>query len=428
MTLTHRHSHPPDHSHPDIKVIKPLNQKVVLASVLTALTAGGAIAWHTLQSQQTRNIQQAEAALSQACSANLSTPDGLTSANQQVDDATRLLRSVPSLPGLGADSAQTTLQNSAACIQRVKSTVSLRQAQTLSDTAATVTATTVLSVEDWQQLQANLKQAIATLSTVPTTAEAYPQAQAQLQTTQEQLTQVEAKLQNESGAVNAYLRAVGLVEQADELIADPTPENLSDAERRVQDAIQLIEGIPGETTVSDSQAVTLTNYRNKLTTIQQQWLTNQLSPLVEKFTSFGASLNTNLSYEAYNEKWQDLREHFDTQTQGSAILGNNPVVQSLAIAVQKYEDAALVWRYCQAQNCYNSFQAGFVLDPPTITWLPETLDLQGRPLNATYTVDSTYSLIRQTRLVRLNNALEEIWRSADQSVQDAKSQLQAEGR
>jgi hypothetical protein len=190
----------------------------------------------------------------------------------------------------------------------------------------------------------------------------------------------------------------------------------------VQEAIRLMENTPKGTTLANSQAVTLTDYRNKLTAIQKEWLSQQLTPLVDTFLTFAASLDIEMGYDEYAKRWKGLKDSFETQTQNSEVLSNHPVTRALAIAVQQYDDAQTVWRYCHEQNCSTSFQAGFLLESPSILWLPETIDVQGKPLNQAYAIDSTFSLLKQEQLVPLSVALRRIWQDAEQQIEDAKAQ------
>jgi hypothetical protein len=410
MTITHDRP---------VKVFNPKAPRGII--LLVALLSGSAIGWGIVRDQQFRKIEQAQATLTQACAANLST-NPLDTA-QQLNSATQLLRSVPPVPGLGYTTAQAELAESAPCIQRVQSLANLAQAQSLSEPALKTNSTTILSTQEWQTLQTNLNSAIALLQSIPSSAAVYPQAQEQLEIYQAKSTEITARIQTEAGAANAYLRAVGLVQQADRLIATPTIETLSQAEGNVQEAILLMQSIPDGTTIANSRSVTLANYQSKLNEIQTQWFVQQLQPLVEEFQTFADSLEPELGYDSYLQKWSTLKQRFETLAQGSERLSSNPVTQSLAIAVQSYDDALTVWRYCDEGNCYSSFQAGFFLDSPSISWLPETLELQGRTLDQAYTLDSTYSLIRQGRFVQLNNTLREIWREAKVRVEGAKEQL-----
>jgi hypothetical protein len=402
-----------------VKVFNPKTPRGILIAI--ALLTGSAIGLNLVRDQQIQKIEQAQTLLTQACAANLANnPQGTA---QQVDSATQLLRSVPQVPGLGYRLAQAELADSAPCIQRVQSTANLQQAQTLSAPALKTNSTTVLSTQEWQTLQTNLNAAIVLLEAVPPSAAVHPQAQAQLKIHQAKATEITARIQTEAGAANAYLRAVGLIQKADQLAATPSQGNLLAAEGNVQEAIRLLESVPEGTTISDSRSVTLETYRNKLIEIQTQWLTQQLQPLVENFQSFATSLETDIGYDSYLAKWSALKQQFETQTQDSDLIREHPVTQTLAIAVQNYDDALAVWRYCHEDNCYTSFQAGFFLDSPSISWLPETLQLQGRTLDQAYPVDSTYSLIRQGRFVQLNSTLREIWRSAEAKVEQAKELL-----
>jgi hypothetical protein len=410
MTMTHDRP---------VKVFNPKAPRGII--LLVALLSGSAIGWGLIRDQQLRKIEQAQATLTQACAANLSTNP--LDAAQQLNSATQLLRSVPPVPGLGHATAQAKLAESAPCIQRVQSTANLAQSRSLSEPALKINSTTVLSTQEWQTLQTNLNSAIALLQSIPPSAAVYPQAQEQLEIYQAQSTEITARIQTEAGAANAYLRAVGLVQQADRLIATPTPETLSQAEGNVQEAILLMQSIPDGTTIANSRSVTLASYQSKLNEIQTQWLTQQLQPLVEEFQAFAASLETDLGYDGYSQKWSALKQKFETLAQGSERFNADPVTQSLAIATQHYDDALTVWRYCDEGSCYSSFQAGFLLDSPALSWLPATLELQGRPLDQDYTLDSTYSLIRQGRFVQLNNTLREIWREAEVRVEGAKEQL-----
>jgi hypothetical protein len=402
-----------------VKVFNPKAPRGII--LLVALLSGSAIGWGVVRDQQFRKIEQAQAALTQACAANLST-NPLDTA-QQLNSATQLLRSVPPVPGLGYATAQAELAKSTPCIQRVQSTANLAQAQSLSEPALKTNSTTILSTQEWQTLQTNLNSAIALLQSIPSSAAVYPQAQEQLEIYPAKSTEITARIQTEAGAANAYLRAVGLVQQADRLITTPTVENLSQAEGSVQEAILLMQSIPDGTTIANSRSVTLANYQSKLNEIQTQWFVQQLQPLVEEFQTFAASLEPELGYDRYLQEWSTLKQRFETLTQGSERLSANPVTQSLAIAVQHYDDALTAWRYCDEGSCYSSFQAGFLLDSPSLSWLPATLELQGRTLDQTYTLDSTYSLIRQGRFVQLNNTLREIWRQAEVRVEGAKEQL-----
>jgi predicted negative regulator of RcsB-dependent stress response len=416
------HPRPPRHAG-SFHSPKPIDQKTVVLLLSSVLLVSSAIGWRIARSHQAQKIQQASVVLDQACATNLTIDDNALVAAQQIDTAFQQLRSVPLIPGLGHHTAQAQLAEFTPCAQQVQSAASFIQADRLSESALNISTTTVLSQQEWQTLKSNLETAIATLQSIPAAAVAYPQAQSEVDRYQTKLSDITTRLQIEAAAVNAYLRAVQLIEQADAAVQTPTPATLSTAEIHVQEAIGLIQSVPGGTTISESTDVTIRDYQTKLTQIQNQSLSLRLTPLIEDFLTFATSLDTDMGYAEYNQKWNDLKTRFETQTQTSALLSDHPVVQALAIAVQQYDDALSIWRYCQEDNCSTSLQAGFLLESPAILWLPEDLDVQGKPLNQTYTIASTYSLLKQTRLAPLNSALRQIWQDAEQQIQDAKAQI-----
>ncbi|MCU0565258.1 MAG: hypothetical protein MUF49_01515 [Oculatellaceae cyanobacterium Prado106] len=401
---------------------RPVNQKTIVTLLISgAIAAGSSFAWIGAQRYQASRIQQARVLLSEACTTSLSTPNQVGTTTQQLNQAVQQLQSVPRFPGLGYETAQTELQNSAQCILRVQSTNQFEQARTLAQPAATTDLNAVLPAQEWQARQDGLNQAIALLNSIPANSPVYPQAQEQLGQYQAIATQIAERLQAETAAISTYQQANGIIEQVNTTLQTSIddPAALAEASTSLGSAIQLLESIPAGTTAFAQSQQSLPAYRQQQIEVERIWVAQTLNPIVDQFTNFAESVNPNTGFSAYTNQVNQLRDSLTSQTQNFPTLANNPVTQALDRALSRYDDAAEVWRYCNEGNCFNSIQAGFILSSPTLTWVPSTLEVRGQPLAIAYPTNTSLSLLRRQRLVQLDVVLEEIWTRAELEIQQS---------
>ncbi|MCU0567668.1 MAG: hypothetical protein MUF49_13850 [Oculatellaceae cyanobacterium Prado106] len=379
--------------------------------ISAGIAAIASITWIGFRHLQWNRIQQAQTALTQACLANLENRDTLLTASRQINTAIQLLQTIPAIPGIGHEAAQTELLNSTQCIQRVQSAASLAQAETLGQAAMAITANTVLPATTWQTLQTDVGQAIALLETIPPSRPEATTAQPWLTRYQAQAVLIDTRFQAEAQAIADQAQAIALQQQADEQLQKLAQTAASDA----------------ESFSSESWLEAATQYqeavRRFLQILQQQWQTQILPPLMDEFLGFDAAINQQIQYEEYAQRLKQLQDQFNQKTQAGTISFQHPVIPALADVLTTYEDAKVVWRYCHESNCYNSFRAGFLLDPSNQLWLPAAANVQGKQLIGTYSVAPRYSMLQYQDLVPLEPLLAEIWQNADQKMQAVNQRI-----
>ncbi len=402
---------------------KTPNKKLVLVGLISVVMfTGGVIGWIKFKQEQEKKIQQSQALLAQACQTNISANANFLNASKKVDEATSLLSSVPNLPGLAYQKAQNELNNFSTCIKIVDAKENLFAAKKLSKIALSVDREMTFSVQEWQGIHSDLGKAIDLLKTIPNDVNIYPQSQKELKIYQNQFQEVNKRLQQEQAAVNAFNRAEDLKNEADKLTRNsPNLKSLSEAESKVKEAIQLIKPIPDGTTVSEKSKDTILIYQDKIEGIRYLIGAINLEPLMKLFSKFADSLNNKMEYQDYANKVKNLKEKFDNLTKQAPVTKNHPSAKALKSALNRYNDALIVWQYCQQGKCLNSFSAG-ILEFRNVLWIPDSFKIKGVPLIKKYKIKETSNLFTQ-KFVQLNQARSAIWEQAKSDIQEAQGQI-----
>ncbi|MFH7028363.1 MAG: hypothetical protein ACHBN1_23945 [Heteroscytonema crispum UTEX LB 1556] len=397
--------------------------KKTLIFILISLTllVGGSIGWIKLKQEQEKKIQQAQILLTQSCQNNLSGNTNVLDTSKKVGEASRLLQSLPNLPGLGYQNAQNELTNFSTCIKRAKATEYFVEAQKISKKALETDNQTIFTVQDWQTINSDLVKAIDLLKTIPPDVNFYNSAQKQIKLYQKKSQLISQKIQQEQAAVTAFSQAEDLQKQADTMIQNrPKIQTLSEAESKLQDAIKILESIPEATTVSDKSKENLSIYGDKLEIIKYRIATKQLQPLLKNFSDFAASLNTRTEYDNYSQRLKTLQDSFGNLIKQTPEIKSHPTVKALSTALSRYNDALILWRYCEQGNCSNSFSAGIgILDFREASWIPDSFKINNALLTKKYKVKTTANIFRR-KYFQLNDALSQIWGQAKQDIQQAE--------
>jgi hypothetical protein len=396
----------------------PDKKPLIFILISIALLVGGSIGWIKLKQEQQKKIQQAQTLLTQSCQSNISGNTNVLNSSKKVGEASRLLQSVPNLPGLDYQNAQNELTSFSTCIKRANATENFVEAQKISKKALEVDNQTIFTAQEWQAINSDLAKGIDLLKTVPSDINLYNPAQKQLKLYQKKSQLISQKIQQEQTAVTAFSQAQDLQKQADTMIQNrPKIETLSEAGSKLQDAIKILETIPEATTVSDKTKENLTIYGDKLEVIRYRIATKKLQPLLKDFSDFAASLNTRMGYENYSEGLKSLQASFRNLIQESPEIKSHPTVKGLSTALNKYNDASILWRYCEQGNCSNSFSAGIgILDFREASWIPDSFKMNNALLTKKYKVKTTANIFKR-KYFQLNDALSQIWAQAKQDIQ-----------
>lgn len=399
------------------------NKKLVLVGLISVLMfAGSLIGSIKFKQEQDKKIQQSQALLAQACQTDISANTNFIDASQKVDRATKILSDVPNLPGLGYENAQTKLNKFSSCIKIVNAKENFFEAKRLTKKALDIDSSMTLSVPEWEGMRSDLVKAIDLLKTIPKDVDNYAVSQKELKTYQNQLQQVNKRLQQEQTAVNAFNSAENLQIEAEKLTRNsPNRESLTQAETKVIDAIKIIKTIPGGTTVSEKSKDTLLLYQDKIQGIRYLIGSKDLEPLVKLFSKFAESLNNRTEYQDYANKVKNLQLKLDSLIKEAPVIKNHPATKALKSALNRYNEALIVWQYCQQGKCLNSLSAG-ILEFRDVSWIPESFKIKGVPLTKKYKLKQTSNLFRQN-FVQLNQARSAIWQQAETEIQEAKTQI-----
>jgi hypothetical protein len=399
----------------------PDKKPLIFILISIALLAGGSIGWIKLKQEQEQKIQQAQTLLTQSCQNNLSGNTNVLDTSKKVGEASRRLQSVPNLPGLGYQKAQNELANFSTCIKRANATENFIEAQKMSKKALEVDTQTIFNLQEWQTINSDLVKAIDLLKTVPPDVTLYNPAQKQFKFYQKKSQLISQKIQQEETAVAAFSQAENLQKQADTMIQNrPKIETLSEAGSKLQDAIKILETIPEATTVSEKAKENLSIYGDKLEIIKYRIATKQLQPLLKDFSDFAESVNTRLGYDNYSERIKSLQDSFRNLIKEAPEIKSHPTVKALSTALSKYNDASILWRYCEQGNCSNSFSAGIgILDFREALWIPDSFKINNALLTKKYKVKTTANIFRRKYFL-LNDALSQIWTQAKQDIQQAE--------
>jgi hypothetical protein len=402
---------------------KTPGKRLVLVALISAiLVTGGSLGWMKFKQEQNKKIQQAQTLFNQACQTNISTNTNVLDTFKQVDEATKLLHSIPNLPGLAYTEAQQELNNFSACIKIVNAEREFIEAKGLTKKALAISKDTILSLQEWQVIHSDLVKAIDLLKKIPNDVDIYPKSQRELNKYQKSLNLVSQKIQYEQSALNAFTQAKTLNDEANELTRKSSNlESLSEAEAKEQDAINILKSIPDGTSLSEKRQQSLSIYESKLRNIQDQIVTITLQPLMKNFSNFASGLDASIGYHEYSQQVNNFKEEFNNLVQESSAINNHPSTKALERALDRYNDALTVWRYCHEGNCFNSVSAG-ILDARLVEWLPSSFEIKGVPLTEKYQLQLTPNIFRK-KYILLNEALTKIWEQAQQDITEAKSQI-----
>ncbi|MBW4570043.1 MAG: hypothetical protein KME31_19045 [Tolypothrix carrinoi HA7290-LM1] len=399
------------------------NKKLVLVGLMSVIMfAGGLIGWIKFKQEQEKKVQQSQALLTQACQTDISANSNFLEASKKVNEATKLLYSVPNIPGLGYQQAQTKLNNFSTCIKTVNAKENFFEAKRLSRKAFLFDEEMTFSVQEWEGMRSDLEKSIDLLKTIPNDVNTYPQSQKALKVYQNQFSKVNQRLQQEQTAVNAFNRAEDLKNEADQLTRNsPSLETLNEAESKVKDAIKIIKTIRKGTTVSPKSQDTILIYQDKIEGIRYLIGSRFLEPLVKLFSTFADSLNSRTEYQDYANKVKNLNKKFTDILKEAPVTKNHPSAKALKSALNRYNDALIVWQYCQQGKCQNSLSAG-IIEFRNVLWIPDSFKIKNVPLTKKYKLKESSNIFTQ-KFVQLNQVRSAIWEQAESDIQEAQGQI-----
>ncbi|MGI2905029.1 hypothetical protein [Tolypothrix sp. VBCCA 56010] len=399
------------------------NKKLVLVGFISIfIFTGGLLGWIKFKQEQEKKIQQSQALLAQACQTDISANSNFLDASKKVNEATRLLYSVPNIPGLSYQQAQTKLNNFSTCIKTVNAKENFFEAKRLSRKAFLFDDEMTFSVQEWEGMRSDLENSIDLLKTIPNDVNTYPQSQKALKIYQNQFSKVNQRLQQEQTAVNAFNLAEDLKNEADQLTRNsPSLETLNEAESKVKDAIKLIKTIPPGTTVSQKSQDTILIYQDKIEGIRYLIGSRFLEPLVKLFSTFADSLNSRTEYQDYANKVKNLNKKFTDILKEAPVTKNHPSAKGLKSALNRYNDALIVWQYCQQGKCQNSLSAG-IIEFRNVLWIPDSFKIKNVPLTKKYKLKESSNIFTQ-KFVQLNQVRSAIWEQAENDIQEAQAQI-----
>lgn len=400
----------------------PNNKLVLVGLISVVLFTGGLIGSIKFKQEQEKKIQQSQALLTQACQTDISANSNFLDASKKVNQATKVLYSVPNIPGLGYQEAQSKLNNFSTCIKTVNAKENFFEAKRLSRKAFLFDDEMTFSVQEWSGMRSDLEKSIDLLKTIPNDVNTYAQSQKALKVYQNQFPKVNQRLQQEQTAVNAFNRAEDLKNEADRLTRNsPNLETLNEAESKVQDAIKLIKSIPQGTTVSQKSQDTILIYQDKIEGIRYLIGSRFLEPLVKLFSKFADSLDSRTEYQDYANKVKNLNKKLAEMIKEAPVTKNHPSTKALKSALNRYNDALIVWQYCQQGKCQNSLSAG-IIEFRNVLWIPDSFKIKDVPLVKKYKVKESSNIFTQ-KFVQLNQVRSAIWEQAKSDIQEAQGQI-----
>lgn len=383
----------------------------------TLLVAGSSFGWVKFQQEQERKIILAQSLLIKECKEQTEA-DNFSETSKNVNQAVKLLQSVPKLPGETYPEAQKEVTKFSECIKTVDAKSSFLNAENLSKKAFSVDNQTVLPIEEWQKIRFQLETAIVEIQNIPTDVDVSKQAQSKLSKYQNQLKLINQKTQNEQIAVNALSRASKLKSQAENIVRFNNLKSLSKAQLQVNNAIQIINNLPDKTTISENKKDYLESYQTLLNNIQYKMAVIRLNNLVDSFQNFAKKLRKNMGYIEYSEHLENLKLNFENTFKQPFVIENS-TTKSLEKALLYYDDALIIKRYCYEGNCIHSTSALLVRYRWRVLWLPTSFKLNGVPIAEKYVLPATSNIFRK-KYVKVNDALQKIWFEAEQEINQIK--------
>ncbi len=399
------------------------NKKLVLVGLISVVMfTAGLIGWIKFKQEQDKKIQQSQALLAQACQTDISANHNFLDASKKVNEATKLLYSIPNIPGLGYQQAQTGLNVFSTCIKTLNAKENFFEAKRLSRKALGIDDEMTFSVQEWEGIRSDLEKSIDLLKSIPKDVNTYAESQKALKVYQNQFSKVNQRLQQEQTAVNAFNRAEDLKKEADILTRNsPKLETLNEAESKVKDAIKLIKTIPQGTTVSGTNQDTILIYQDKIEGIHSLMGSRFLEPLVKLFSKFADSLDSKTEYQDYANKVKNLNKKFTDILKEAPVTKNHPSTKALKNALNRYNDALIVWQYCQQGKCQNSLSAG-IIEFRNVLWIPDSFKIKNVPLTKKYQLKESSNIFTQ-KFVQLNQVRSAIWEQAKSDIQEAQGQI-----
>ena len=158
----------------------------------TFLVTGSSFGWLKFEQEQQRKIILAQSLLIKECKEQTEA-DNFSETSKNVNQAVKLLDSVPKLPGTTYPKARYELTNFSGCIKTVNAKDSLLNAQNLSKQAFTVDNQTILPLDEWQKIRLNLETAIVEIQSIPTDNDVSKQAQTEIDKYQNHLKIINQK-------------------------------------------------------------------------------------------------------------------------------------------------------------------------------------------------------------------------------------------
>lgn len=400
----------------------PGSKQALFVIISAVVVASGYFGWIKLRQGQEKDIQQARILLEQLCQSEIPANTNVLETYQRVNEVTNRLHRVPNIPGLPYQKAQDELNNFSTCIKSINAQKDFVEAQRLSQKALLINDTKVLDVKDWHKISSDLDKAIILLKNIPQDTSTYDKSQKELKIYQNKLKQIHQKIQNEELAANAFKQAENFNQEADDITnqSSSSLESLSEAEFKIKSAIETLKDVSNNTNISQKIQNNLLIYQNKLKDIQYQISTKKLKPLVKRISNFASSLDVSIGYNEYSKQVKQLKDEYENLTKESPAVVSHPGAKALAKALNRYNDALIVWRYCHEGNCLNPISAG-ILDYRPITWLPASFAIKGKPLLKAYPVELTSNIFGQ-KFVQQDEVLTEIWNRAAQDIKEVRDQ------
>ncbi|NWF61504.1 MAG: hypothetical protein HXY43_20200 [Fischerella sp.] len=260
------------------------------------------------------------------------------------------------------------------------------------------------------------------MKNIPPDVNIYAKAQQELKQYQIKLGELNQLIEKEQIAVTAFNSSEALNREVDKINQNqPNLDSLGKAESKIKNAIQVLETIPPGTTVSEKSKNLLSTYQHKLADIKYKIANLKLESFVKNSYNFATAVDTKMEYQEYSAQLNKLKSNFNDIIQQSSAIKNHDSAKALSKALNCYNDAQIIWRYCHEGNCSTSISAGF-LELRRVLWLPSSFAIKGVPLAQKYQVPVNSNIFRK-KYIRLNDTLINIWKQAEKHIKEAQVQI-----
>jgi hypothetical protein len=404
------------------KTKTPDKKHLLIVFISALLVASGFLGWIKFKQEQDKKIQQAQMFLTQLCQTSFAADTNVLDSSQKVNQAAKLLQSIPNLPGFAYQQIQSELTNFSSCIKTAQVIENFFTAKKLSEKALGVDENTIISLQSWQAIYSDLAKAIASLKNIPPDVNIYAKAQQELKQYQIKLGELNQLIEKEQIAITAFNSSEALNREVDKINQNqPNLDSLGKAESKIKNAIQVLETIPPGTTVSEKSKNLLSTYQHKLADIKYKIANLKLESFVKNSYNFATAVDTKMEYQEYSAQLNKLKSNFNDIIQQSSAIKNHDSAKALSKALNCYNDAQIIWRYCHEGNCSTSISAGF-LELRRVLWLPSSFAIKGVPLTQKYQVPVNSNIFRK-KYIRLNDTLINIWKQAEKHIKEAQVQI-----